>query len=92
MKRARYTLSVLRGVIAEINDSFEEHGFAVRYREAGRNGYQAVDEYYVYPDGTPMAAGAVRNICCGTSRECGDAAWQAYYGRWNKADKAGLLG
>jgi hypothetical protein len=91
MRRQYFTVTDLRASIAEINARLEECNFSFRMREAGRNGYQGVDEYFVHPDGTPHANGAVRNVCCGSSRECNDAAWQLYYIRFNRADREGLI-
>jgi hypothetical protein len=90
-RRTYFTITDLRANIAEINDSLAHWGFSFRLREAGRNGYQAVDEYFVYPDGTPMASGAVRNVCCGSSRECSDAAWSHYRGRYYNAQCKGYV-
>ena len=91
MRRRYVTVTDLRAAIAEINDNLEQWNFSFRLREAGRNGYQAVDEYFVHPDGTPFASGAVRNVCCGSSRECIDAAWSHYYARYNRAEREGLV-
>lgn len=89
--RRYYTVTRLREEIAEINDNLEQGNFSFRLREQGRNGYQAVDEYFVYPDGAPMPSGAVRNVCCGSSRECGDAAWSHYYDRHERARREGYV-
>ena len=91
MGRRYFTVTDLREQLADINEQLERDRFSFRLRESGRNGYQAVDEYYVHPDGTPMASGAVRNIECGSSRECSDAAWNHYYGRHNQARRAGYV-
>jgi|GEM_PF-3807516 len=91
MAKKYFTVVDLRNNLEVINKALEKYGFDFRLRESGRNGYQAVDEYYVHPDGTPHEDGAVRNICCGSSRECNDAARQHYYSRYNKAYRKGLI-
>lgn len=75
----KYTERVLRAAIRDINDNLELYKCSLRLEYGGRNGYQAVDEYSVYPDGTRNGSGVNRNICCGTPRECGNAAWEWYY-------------
>jgi hypothetical protein len=61
----------------------EDGGYSVRLTTGGRNGYQAVDEYNVFPDGSRNGSGVNRNICCGTSRECVSAA----YDYWNACSR-----
>jgi hypothetical protein len=88
---SRFTVKNLREEIAEINDLFAGDGFSIRYEVGARNGYQAVDEYSVHPDGSRNGSGVNRNICCGSSRECSDAAWTAYYHRHYQASRAGYV-
>ena len=88
---SRFTIKNLREDITDINDLFAGDGFSIRYEVGARNGYQAVDEYSVYPDGSRNGSGVNRNICCGSSRECAVAAWAAYYGRHNCASRAGYV-
>jgi hypothetical protein len=90
-RRTYFTITDLRASIAEINDLLARDNFSFRLREAGRNGYQGVDEYFVHPDGTPYASGSVRNVCCGSSRECDDAAWSHYRARYQRAAFEGLI-
>ena len=75
MARARYTVSTLRSEIDKINGYLEYDGIPVRFEAGGRNGYQAVDEYSVDADCARIGSGVDRTVCCGSSRECGDAAW-----------------
>lgn len=91
MSRRYYTITDLRATIEEFNGRLEKDKFSFRFREAGRNGYQAVDEYFVHADGTPHADGSVRNVCCGTSRECSNALRAYYYARYNRAAAEGLV-
>jgi hypothetical protein len=75
---ARVTVVTLRDSVDEINGWLEDAGSTTRLETGGRNGYQAVDEYSVLPDGSRENSGCNRNVCCGTSRECVSAA----YGYW----------
>jgi hypothetical protein len=72
---AKFTVTRLRSDIEYINDCLAEFGFSVRLECGGRNGYQAVDEYSVNPDGSRCGTGVNCNICCGSPRECSDAAY-----------------
>ena len=87
----RVTVKVLRDAIYDINEFFKVKGFSVRLECGGRNGYQAVDEYSVHPDGTRKGSGVDRNVCCGSSRECTHAAWERYYEIVNRAYEKGLV-
>lgn len=91
MARRNVTVKDLRNEIDKINGYLAEDNFSFRLREAGRNGYQAVDAYFVHPDGTPHEDGAVRNVCCGTSRECIEKAWTCYNISFAKAIREGLV-
>lgn len=75
----RFTITDLRRDIVKINGWMEEHGWAERLIEQGRNGYQAVDEYSVDVEGDRISSGVNCNICCGSSRECSLEAY-AHYG------------
>lgn len=81
---ARITVVTLRGSIAEINAWLEDGSYSVRLETGGRNGYQAVDEYSVWPDGSRNGSGVNRTVCCGSSRECVSAA----YDYWNACSRA----
>ena len=83
---SRYTVATLRTAIAKINDSLLREGSDTLLDQGGRNGYQAVDEYSVDSDGNRIGSGITRNICCGTSRECGDAAWSYYDTKVNQME------
>lgn len=87
----RFTVKDLRAEIADINESFENYGVSVRFIVAGRNGYQAVDEYPVWPDGSRRGTYVNRNICCGSARECARASRDEYYTIINKALENSLL-
>ena len=75
---ARFTITDLRRAIVKINGWMKEEGWPERFIEQGRNGYQAVDEYSVDADDNRIGSGVNRNICCGTSRECGYAVHAEY--------------
>jgi hypothetical protein len=77
-KRARFTVVDLRADLSKINGWMEEHGWSERLEEGGRNGYQAVDEYSVHPDGSRNGSGVNRNVECGSARECSIAAHNHY--------------
>lgn len=87
-----YTISCLRRNIAQINGWLESDGSTIRLIEQGRNGYQAVDEYSVDVDGNRIGSGVNRNVCCGSSRECYDAAVSHYYVESNRLLRARLEG
>ena len=76
---ARYTVKTLSNHVDKINGWLKDSGYTGRLEVGGRNNYQAVDEYSVDADGNRIGSGVNRNVCCGTSRECGDAA-DFYYG------------
>ena len=76
---SRFTITDLRRDIVKINGWMEEHGWPERLVAGGRNGYQAVDEFSVDADGNRIGSGVNRNVCCGSSRECGLEA-HAHYG------------
>jgi len=84
---ARVTVVTLRNVVAEINDLLEDAGLSTRLEAGGRNGYQAIDEYSVLPDGSREGSGCNRNVCCGSSRECVAAA----YAYWNGCSREAAL-
>lgn len=87
---ARVTVARLREAIVEINDWLENGGFSVRLETGGRNGYQAVDEYSVWPSGRRRGSGINCNVCCGTAHECVDAAYAKYNALYNAARIAEL--
>jgi len=76
---SRVTVVTLRNAVAEVNGWLEDAGSTTRLETGGRNGYQAIDEYSVRPDGAREGSGCNRMVCGGSSRECRDAA----YGYWN---------
>ena len=69
----RCTPKQLEHEVTRINGLLAEMGVDTRVESHGRNGYQAVDEYSVDTHGNRIGSGVNRNVCCGTSRECGDA-------------------
>jgi hypothetical protein len=75
----RITIKDLRACVEEINDRLLERGSDRRIEQGGRNGYQAIDVYAVDADNKRMGSGVLRNVQCGSSRECIDAAWLFYY-------------
>ena len=84
---ARFTITDLRVAVKKINEWCAEDGIPFRLIEQGRNGYQAIDEYSTELDGRRIGSGVNRNVCCGTSRECADAAhmWHnEVSARWEK--------
>ena len=83
----RVTVVTLRASIDEINGWLKDAGLSTRLETGGRNGYQAVDEYSVLPDGSRENSGCNRNVCCGSSRECVSAA----YDYWNACSRAAAL-
>lgn len=71
MARIRYTEKALQADIRELNETLKPSGYFLRVDS--RNGYTAIDEYRA--DSTKASGAAcVRNIECGTPRECWDAA------------------
>jgi hypothetical protein len=75
---SRFTITDLRKAIVKINGWMEDEGWPGRLEEHGRNGYQAIDEYSVDADGNRIGSGVNRNVCCGSSRECSNAAYAHY--------------
>ena len=88
MAKPRVTVTGLRAGIDELNCQLESDGSKIRLETGGRNGYQAVDEYSVDNDGERIGSGVNRNVCCGSSRECYDAAWTHYYHERHRIDRA----
>lgn len=68
---SRFTKTDLRDGLRRLNRAQLDSGSAYFYREQGRNGYQAVDLYGIDEEGAAMC---LRNVECGTSRECYAAA------------------
>ena len=64
---SRVTPKDLRDHVEYWNLKLETNGADIRFKEQGRNGYQAVDEYELSKrqDGDTCS----RNVGCGTSRE-----------------------
>lgn len=83
---SRYTVTTLRDDISKVNGWLESDGSTLRLTCGGRNGYQAIDEFSVDSDGMRIGSGVNRNVCCGTSRECGLAAFE-FYGNENRRIK-----
>lgn len=69
----RYTPKQLDSEVSRINGLLAEMDADTRLESHGRNGYQAVDVYPVDSRGNRIGSGINCNVCCGTSRECGDA-------------------
>ena len=86
---SRVTIVTLRNAVDEVNGWLEDAGLLTRLEERGRNGYQAIDEYSVRPDGSRVGS-ACNNVCCGTSRECVSAAYDYWRDCSRKADRAEL--
>ena len=76
-----YTFKNLRSGINEINLRLESIGSTIRYVCGSYNDYKVVDEYSV--DG----GGINRNVCCGSSRSCYDAAMGAYYDECHRINR-----
>ena len=85
----RYTITQLRADVDRFNGYLLDEGIDTRLQVGGRNGYQAVDEYSVDANGDRTGSHVNCNVCCGTSRECGDAVaayYNAVYNRKRIAD------
>jgi len=87
---SRFTISNLRADIAKINGYLLEEGSDTLLVEQGRNNYQGVDEYPIDAQGNRIGSGVNRNVCCGTPRECSDAAWSYYDTKFNALRRAKL--
>jgi len=87
MARQYFTVTDLRNTITDINYSLSTIGSKIRFETGGRNGYQAVDEYSVDDNGERIGSGVNRNVCCGSSRECSEATWVAYYNEHNRIER-----
>lgn len=74
----RYTKNRLQEDIDKINGWLKDDGSTVRLEAGGRNGYTAVDQYSVDSDCNRIGSGVDRNVCCGSPRECCDAAHDVY--------------
>lgn len=70
---ARYMRSNLEQDIDGINKTGGRNGRTTYLKVQARNGYTAVDEYGVNTAGKTVC---IRNIQCGTPRECESAAWE----------------
>ena len=83
----RYTIKDLRQAISRYNRFLCESGTNWFFVESGRNGYQAVDLYYVNEFGKSICQ---RMLVGGTSRECQTDTFQEYnrlYGTLNHSTK-----
>lgn len=70
-RQSRYTMQALRADIKDLNETLKPTGY---YLSAdSRNGYTALDEYRVSKDPAKRDT-CVRNIECGSPRDCWDAA------------------
>jgi hypothetical protein len=65
----RFTVTDLRAGVERLNNQLAEAGALIRYIVAGRNGYQATDEYPVDADGNRIGTHVNRMVGSGTSRE-----------------------
>lgn len=70
---ARYMRSNLEQEIESINKTGSRNGRTTYLKVQARNGYTAIDEYSVKTGGSAIC---LRNIQCGTPRECASAAWE----------------
>jgi len=84
---SRYTITTLRADVAKINGWAADDGLSVRLEIGGRYGYQAIDEYPVNADGEREGTCINRNVECGSSRECGFAAYK-WYNNWVQLKRA----
>lgn len=66
----RFTVRDLDSEVQRMNDMLRRANSPKRFERGGRNGYQAIDEYSVNPDGSRVNSGVDCNVGCGTSREC----------------------
>ena len=73
-----YTKVNLDNDVFRYNVYLKKEGSNRRLERGGRNNYQAVDVYTVDSDGKRIGSGVDNNVCCGTSRECGEAVEQFY--------------
>ena len=72
----RFTVRDLDSEVQRMNDMLRRANSPKRFERGGRNGYQAIDEYSVNPDGSRVNSGIDRTVGCGTSRECSRYAWE----------------
>ncbi len=84
---SRVTVVTLRNTVDEVNGWLEDAGLLTRLEERGRNGYQAIDEYSVRPDGSREGSACNYNVCSGSSRECVEAA----YAYWNGCSREAAI-
>lgn len=77
--------------IYTVNRWLEGDGFSVRLVSNGRNGYIAIDEYPVWPDGTRRGSCVNRTVCYGSAEKCAIAA-ERYYGElYRRAQIEGVI-
>ena len=86
----RYTPKKLHEDIEKINEWLEDCKSTKRIECGGRNGYQAVDQYSVDESGKRLGSWVDRNIRCGTSRECHEAALEFYHAEYSNKRDASL--
>jgi len=79
----RYTPKRLDEDINKINGWLEDCGSTRRLESQGRNGYQAIDQFSVDESGKRVGSWIDRNIRCGTSRECHEAALEFYHAEYS---------
>lgn len=72
----RFTVKDLDAEVQRMNGMLAQANSPKRFERGGRNGYQAIDEFSVNPDGSRVGSGIDRNVGCGTSRECSRYAWE----------------
>ncbi|WAX21446.1 hypothetical protein [Stenotrophomonas phage RAS14] len=70
---ARYMRSNLEQEIEAINQTGGRNGRTTYLKVQARNGYTAIDEYSVRQGGGAIC---LRNIQCGTPRECRESAME----------------
>ena len=66
----RYTVTILRNDIDDINQQLANMGSKKRLETGGRYGYQAIDVYSVDDNGKRANSGVDCNLETGSSREC----------------------
>ena len=77
-KMSRFTVKDLCEAVEEYNRRMLEEGARIQFHVAGRNGYQAVDEYKTDGKGKWLSTRCL-NVGCGTSREVNEYCNTRFY-------------